>query len=165
MKAIVPRSIFARRRTGLGASGAVMLGTSGVAIVEFALVAPILFMLSMAGWDLGNIFYQQERLSSAVEAGVEYGVQSSVTSIDYAGMINAARADADDPTDSLDIAAQQVCMCSGGTTVSCATGFCSGAMPSVYLQVTASETYHALIDYPGLGQLIPLSSRATLRYQ
>lgn len=141
------------------------LGTAGVAVIEFALVLPFLALLTAAAWDLGNVFHQEERLASAAEAGVDYGIQNSATSTDYTGMISAARADADDPNDALDIAAQQVCLCSGGTTVNCSTGYCSGALPNVYLQVTVSENYPTIIPYPGIGSTIFLSRQAMLRYQ
>lgn len=154
------------RRFFFARGGRRKLGTAGVAAIEFALVVPMLGLLSTTGWDVGNVFYQQERLESAAFAGAAYGIQDSATSTDYAGMVAAARADANDTSGALTITAQEVCRCSDGTTVGCSTGFCSnGALPHIYVQVRASETYTALVNYPVLGQKIALSGQATLRYQ
>ncbi|HLI13336.1 MAG TPA: TadE/TadG family type IV pilus assembly protein [Alphaproteobacteria bacterium] len=141
------------------------LGEGGTAIVELALVAPVLTLLMCGTWDFGNALFQAERLQSAAKAGAQYGIQSPTTATDYAGMISAARNDASDTSNSLTVTAAQVCQCPGGTAVSC-SGTCAGnAAPNIYVQVKVSESYSTLFSYPFIGNPLSLSSQVMMRSQ
>jgi len=140
------------------------LGTKGTAAIELALLAPMLASLATGGWDFGNALLQQERLASAARAGAQFAVASFANSTNYAGMIQAARSDAGDTTNSLTVTAQTVCKCPTGGTISCSGGTCAGnAAAYSYAQVVVSEPYTMSVSYPGIGSSLQLSRQAMLR--
>jgi Flp pilus assembly protein TadG len=140
------------------------LGIKGTAALELALLAPLLASLATGGWDFGNALLQQERLASAARAGAQYAVASMTNSTNYAGMIQAARNDAGDTANALQVTAQKVCTCPAGGAVSCSGGTCAGnAAPYSYAQVIVSEPYTLMVSYPGIGSSLQLSGKALLR--
>ena len=60
------------------------------------------------------------------------------------------------------ITTQQECTCvSGNPPAGCGAGACP--RPIVYVQVTATETYPSLFNYPGIPNSMTLSSTVTMR--
>jgi Flp pilus assembly protein TadG len=144
--------------------GAAWLGTRGSAAVEMALVAPILLLLMGGGWDFGNALYQAERMASAARAGAQYGIQSSTKATDFAGMTQAARNDASDTGNSLNITASETCSCPNGGAVAC-NGTCNGTSPDVYVQARVATTYTTVFPYPFVTNPIPIASQVAMRVQ
>ena len=143
------------------------LGDRGVAMLELALLAPVLLLLMSGIWDFGNALFQAERLQSAAQAGAEYGVQTATTAANLTGIVQAARNDANDTTNSLTITAVQTCRCPGSTSaVSCSSStVCSGSPPNAYIQVTVARNYTTMFTYPFVGNPISISRQAMIRYQ
>ncbi|HEV3234940.1 MAG TPA: TadE/TadG family type IV pilus assembly protein [Candidatus Dormibacteraeota bacterium] len=61
--------------------GAVHCGASGQALVEFALILPILTALSVGVADTGRAFYYQEAVDNAARQAARYAVQTTQQSI------------------------------------------------------------------------------------
>jgi len=137
----------------------------GTASIELALLAPALVYLMTAGWDFGNALYQQERLVSAARAGAQFGIQSTADSTNYTGMVQAARNDANDTTNSLTVTAQESCICPSGGAISCSSTCSGNVAPWAYDKVTASESYSTFGRYPFVADPIPLTAAAMLRFQ
>ena len=142
------------------------LGNEGLAAIELAFVTPFLVLLMTGGWDLGNTIYQAERLANAARAGTQYGLTTN-NNANYAGMVQAARNDANDPNNALNVTATQVCTCPGGTPTAAACGAnCSGnASQLVYVQVTVIENYATMFTYPFVSNPVSLTSVVMLRFQ
>jgi Flp pilus assembly protein TadG len=79
-----------RRRRGLGHGGA----RSGLAALEFALMAPVLSALFIGTVDASQLFMAQLKLSAAVGAGADYAMAnaSQVSSTGGAGVASAVAA-------------------------------------------------------------------------
>jgi Flp pilus assembly protein TadG len=142
-----------------------LLGDSGNAVIEFALVAPILMALFTGVWDFGNCFLQSQRLASAARAGAQYGIQAPANATDFPGMVQAARNDANDTAAALTINASQLCFCPNGVAVAC-TGSCAGIpQPYFYVKLVVSESYTTTFDYPFITNPLSLSTQIMLRQQ
>src|SRR5208283_1404324 len=91
----------------------------GSVLVECALLVPVLLILMFGMVDLSRVFLTAITVTSAAQAGAEYGSSSSSAFTDYTGMQNAAAHDAAQLS-SFTATASQYCSCSaGGTSVSC----------------------------------------------
>jgi Flp pilus assembly protein TadG len=62
----------------------------GQALVEFALVAPIFFLLLLAVIEAGRFIYHYEMLNNATRAGVRYAIIHGANSADPTGPPNDA---------------------------------------------------------------------------
>src|ERR1700722_3248322 len=84
----------------------------GQALVETALVFPILILLLLGAAELARVAYASIEAANAARAGVAYGSQNLGTSADTTGIQNAASTDAGDLSATL-------------TTTATVTGPCS----------------------------------------
>ncbi len=68
----------------------------GQSLVEFAIILPVLLMLTVVIFDLGRVVYYYSALHNAAREGVRYGAatplkQPFVITVDVNGMKNAAK--------------------------------------------------------------------------
>lgn len=136
----------------------------GTALVELALVTPLLCLLLCGSIDLGRIFYASIEVANAAHAGAAYGARTVSLANDTAGMKTAALNDAPDYS-SITAVGSYVCECPASTiNVSCATGgsICGGA-PTILVTVTTSMQVHPMIPWPGVPNPVTLNSSATIR--
>ena len=102
------------RVTTLVASFRSLLGSRrGNVAIEFAFIAPILILLTLAAVKLGRLGSEWTRVKHAANAGTQFGVQDQANAANAQGMIDAARLDADDTTNELAITARRYCRCPG----------------------------------------------------
>jgi Flp pilus assembly protein TadG len=155
----------------------------GQAIVELALVLPILLALTLGGIEMGRYAYIGILIGNAARAGAAYGAQSNVQSVDTNGITNAARYDFAGTTSSstiktngqlytsLTITSAVTCGCDSAgtiTTAGCTTatnptaGSCATGRWVVKLSVTASGSFNSLFSYPGVPNPFVISRTATL---
>ena len=66
----------------------------GTALLELALVWPLLSLVLLGVIDFGRIFYASIEVTNAAHAGVQYGARSLTLANDTAGMQSAAINDA-----------------------------------------------------------------------
>lgn len=133
----------------------------GAALVETALLMPVMLLLLVGAVDLGRAYYVAVEVASAAHAGAVYGVQNAT---DTAGMESAASLDAPD-INGLTPVASYGCECSDGTSAvaDCAyTPSCSYNYVN-YVSVTVTATYAPLVSYPGVPGSLNLSSTARMR--
>jgi Flp pilus assembly protein TadG len=137
----------------------------GVAGIELALATPMLLLMLTGGFDSGRAIYEQNRLASAAQAGVQYAVQSQSNWTNTTAIVAEARADAGDTSNSLSIAASQ-CTCPTGAALCSASATCTGSTVSgTYVKVTVAESYATLVTYPFMSNPLNLSSQAIIRVQ
>jgi len=132
---------------------------SGVALVEFAVVLPMLAILLMGIIDFGRYMYDSILAANAARAGVEYGAQNQVTAADSAGQEAAALADAQNLPGLSATPKAPFCM-AGGAVVLCGT---SGA--SYYVEVTTTGTWSPIVKWPGLPATVTVNGSATMRVE
>lgn len=130
----------------------------GNAIVEFAVLAPVLILLTLGTVELGRYAYFAILVSNAAQAGASYGSLNSDTAQDATGMANAIAADAS-PNPIAKVTANPapaaIYGCYDTSTASLAAPFpattpCSGSTqtPVPYVKVTATGTLKPLFHLP-----------------
>lgn len=135
----------------------------GASIVEVALMTPFLLLLLIGVIDFGRAFYDSIELENAARAGAQYG---AINPTDTAGMVTAAKNDANIDIPSIAATATYGCMCSDGTSssASCAsTPSCSSSTRQVnYVTVNTTYTYTTFLPWPGVPSSFALTGNATL---
>ncbi|WP_290496099.1 TadE/TadG family type IV pilus assembly protein [Hyphomonas sp. UBA4494] len=121
--------------------------TFGGAGVEFAIAAPILLLVVLSMMDYGLAFSRQMNLDQSVRAGAEFAMggvddTSKIEDLVIAAATGYSRDEIQDVGEDAPTAeVTEVCRCPGsGVEVSC-TASCSGASPSRFYSITASEEY------------------------
>jgi len=140
----------------------------------------MLLLLLLGVIEIGRYAYIAILIGNAAHAGAFYGAQSHLQSIDTPGIAKAADYDFagsgttgtnGQAVGTLTITSNVSCGCdSGGTTTSagCTTttnptaGSCTTGNWVVVVNVTASGTFNALFNYPGIPSSIALSRTASL---
>jgi Flp pilus assembly protein TadG len=130
----------------------------GNAIVEFAILAPILILLTLGTIELGRYAYFAILVSNAAQAGADYGSQDIGTAYDATGIANAIAADASpNPIASVTAnpAPEALYGCYDTTNASLAVAPTPGATPCSgtetpvpYVIVSAQGTLKPLFDLP-----------------
>ena len=139
----------------------------GAAIVELALVAPFLILLTIGIIDIGRFAHESITIGNAARAGAEFGAYSSVNSTNAPAIASAAQADATDvsllPTD---VSSTMYCSCGAtpGTTVTTCnpTPTCASSDHlDSFVSVTVTKSFSSLINYPGIASTLTLTKTAT----
>jgi Flp pilus assembly protein TadG len=133
---------------------------SGNAMIEAALVTPMLFLMLSGVIDFGRAFYYTDVAAGGARAGAQYGIISSANFANYAGMEAAARTDAQGVPD-FTVTASSFCQDSGGTTVNCTTN----PNAEAYVKVVTHITYPLLMPWPGVPNPLNIGGIAVLRAQ
>ena len=133
--------------------------------LEFALLLPVLVFTMIGLWDFARVVAEDGRVSSAAMAGVHYGIQSAAHAGDTAGVTQAVRDDANDPTASLNVIAERFCSCPEGGTVPCNTLCATIGKPIMYVRVQVSETFRTMVTYPFVANPMPISREAQMRVE
>jgi Flp pilus assembly protein TadG len=134
----------------------------GGAMLELAVVLPVLMLIAIGVMDYGRVYYTSVAVSNAARAGAEWGAIDSGHQANSTAIQNFAKLDGVD-AGTITVTSQQICKC-GSTTVGC-TSTCSGLAPNVWIEVTASKSVPMLLKYPGLATTISVSRTATFRLQ
>lgn len=145
---------------------------SGQALVEVALVTPLLLLLAIGVIELGRYAYIAILVGNAARAGAAYGGQSLRQSADGPGIEQAADNDFQNNgqnVSNLTVTSNPSCGCdSGGTMTSevCdgkTAGSCSAGHWVVMVTVEAKGTFNSLFSYPGIPRSITVDRTATVR--
>lgn len=135
----------------------------GTALVEFALMSPLLLLLLAGVVDYGMALRTATEVAAAARAGAQYGSRSVVKAADVSG-IRAAALNAAPSIRNLTISAVRSCQCPGGGSVSC-SGTCPGGRIVVYTQVTAQANASNIFRYSGLSFAGTTSTQIRMRAQ
>src|SRR6185437_14527222 len=121
----------------------------GQALVEFAVLLPLLLLLLLGVEETGRLAYTAIVARGAAHAGALYGAQSSITAADYNGMAAAARADAPSGF-AMTAAASHVCTCGDGSAApNCALSDCGAGRLIVYAKVDTTATFTPVCGFLG----------------
>jgi Flp pilus assembly protein TadG len=140
----------------------------GSALVELAVVLPLLVALLIGGADFARVFYASIELENAARAGAQFGAQNTTNST--TAMETVTLASAPNLT-GVTAAASRLCQCANDSAVYSATTpanncsySCTGGTRLVNLvTVTASKSFTTLVAYPGIPSSLNLSRSATMR--
>jgi Flp pilus assembly protein TadG len=139
----------------------------GTALVEFAIVVPIMALLLMGLVEMGRYAAFDVRVGNAARAGVQYATQAKEYTVQTAN-IQAAACDDAGMTCGTGPGQLQVtptgptCTYSDGSSDS-SCNVKSGVVRYMYMSVTATGTFNSLFNYPGLPGSMQLSATAKMQ--
>lgn len=150
-------------------------GNAGGAMLEFAVLIPVVGLILVGAADFGRSFYHSVTLSNAAETGAFYGAQNVILSGHYEEAAQAARNDARD-VGTISASADRFCACGpapapgdpwpSGAIVSCTTGTCPGyGAPRVYARCQVQKTFNTLVNWPGAPDLFSVRRDVYMRVQ
>jgi len=140
---------------------------AGQALVQFALLVPVLVLIFLGTVALGQLCYCVIEASSAARAAAEYGSQSPVAAADTAGMLQAAQQDAPQLTN-LTASSKYFEQCpdgSGlctGTACGAAPPSCTGGRVLIFVQVNTTASYTPMVSFPGRPSSITVKGQAIM---
>lgn len=141
----------------------------GAALVELALLLPLLLVLVLGAVDYARLAVTGVAMSAAVRAGAQWGAQNTAESGNTARIKAVTIADFGTRYGVLstsDVTVSVDCRCPSGTTVNCKTGTCAGyGTPPAYVSVSASKTVNFFIWAPGFGRSATTSRTAIIRVE
>ncbi len=143
---------FRRNRDPLG-------NDSGQAMVEAALVIPLLALILIGMAELGRAAYAAIQVSNAAKAGVQYGTQNGSAAADAIGIINAAASDAANLT-GLTTTSSVSCVCSDGSASTCQPTDCANSHIESILTVNTQANFDPIFHIPGLPATFTLRGQA-----
>jgi len=137
---------------------------SGQAVLEVALVTPLLLLLAVGIIEIGRYAYYSILVADAARAGAQYGAQNLATAADTAGIRAAAENDGQNLA-ALNVTVQHECGCTGSSIGGAcpATACASPNHALVYVKVTVTGTFNSLFKYPGIPQSIDCDSTELMR--
>src|SRR6266404_1772624 len=160
----------------------------GVAMIEFAVVMPVLVLLLLPVVDLGMGFYVKTQVMTAAEAGAQWAfANSSWNSTNVTSAVNSATSlsgitfsSSTSPTTAMTPRLQ--CGCTDGTTITllatdpATPGLCntnhvtypacpSTQWPGAYVTVKVQKNYTPLFGYWIFGGTAALTASSTVRIQ
>ena len=133
----------------------------GSSMVEFALSAPLLLLLTAGVLNYGLALRMGISVAEAARAGAQYGSASVANAADQAG-IQSASQNAAPNLSGLTVTPVLSCKCGNGAAVSC-SGSCATGAVEMYVEVTARATALNAFSYPALGFSGAVSSKAVMR--
>ena len=138
----------------------------GTALTEFAIMVPIMFLLTMGAADFSRMFYTALSVAHSADVSSQYGSQTLGNSVDYLKMRTLGGLDAFE-TQGTTVTAVHFCVCvAGGAETSCALDTCGGQPPRVYVKTTVRNTFTAIGVYPGIsGKTVEIARAAYKRVQ
>jgi Flp pilus assembly protein TadG len=137
---------------------------SGQALLEVALITPLLLLLAVGIIEIGRYAYYSILVADAARAGAQYGAQNLATAADTAGIRTAAENDGQNLS-ALHVTVHHECGCTGSSigTGCPATACASPNHALVYVKVTVTGTFNSLFKYPGIPQSIDCDSTELMR--
>ena len=117
---------------------------AGLAVLEFALVAPVLFVALLSMMDIGRAVGERMGVDAALRTGAQVAmsdpgadaVRAAIAAVDEAGGPSAARS-------ALAIDVQRFCACPGASDVSvaCSTTCAGPAATEIFYSLKADTTF------------------------
>lgn len=137
---------------------------AGNVTIEFGFVILFMATLAVGAYDFGNLGYQKIAITNAARAGSQYGVQDMSTAEDTAGMVQAARDDANDAANELTINARNYYYCPGEGEVADESVVCADdSFSYLYVEVTVEDQIDLLFPYPFVSSPQTVASTNTMR--
>lgn len=150
---------------------------AGSALVEFALMLPLLILLCMATTDFGRLFYHAIAVANAGSTGSHFGAQDTAQATQSTRIENLSVADAND-IPGVSASATFFCQCPDDpvteadetSTVSCTLAAdetaCGGyGFPRVVVRNQVRQTFRTLGPWPGIPEITPVEGRVFIRAQ
>jgi Flp pilus assembly protein TadG len=139
-------------------------GERGNALIEFALCAVIMLLLTVGVTDFARLFAAADMAASAASAGAQYGALSPAHWSDYTGMQSAALNDAGNAS-GVTATGSNTCYCYTGTSVDCPADCSGGGSAMTYITVKVTVPFTPLFPYPWMPSVTSMSTSNSVRVQ
>jgi len=139
----------------------------GANMVEFAIMTPVLLMLTIGATDFARVFIQSHAVAGGSNSGVVFGARRNVDSVNYTEMETRALNDVAG-AEGATATASQFCDCpqNPGVAVSCLNGSCPNyGKPRVYVKTVVTKNFSTFAKYPGIPKNVPVQSSGYMRVQ
>ena len=140
-------------------------GTSGAAMAELVILAPLLLLVMLGLVEAGRAGDLAVTVASAARAGVQYGSQTTASAADTTGMQTAATNDANNPN--VTAVASKYCQCEDLSASVCGqAGACSANHQNTYVKVIVTGTESSVINYaplPAALRAVSITTTAIMR--
>jgi Flp pilus assembly protein TadG len=132
---------------------------NGNAIVEFALIAPVLMIMILGLVDAGRAIGANSRLGNGVTAALRYALSDpyATTAITQAAMSGSRYADGE-----ATVNVARIYECPDGTVIS-ASDTCAAGFKRIFVQVNMTRTQATVFSYPIIGDQITVSRTGSLQ--
>jgi len=139
--------------------GRVRKNEDGNAVVEFALIVPVLLIMTLGLVDAGRAIGANVRLGNGVTAGLRYALSDSyaATEIRTAALTASRYADGE-----VTLAVARFCECPDGTAIVC-TNTCAAGFKRIFVSVDMTRSQPTVFSYPILGDSITVSRTGSLQ--
>lgn len=149
----------------------------GASMVEFAVIFPLLLMMTLGTVDFGRIFHHAVVVTSAASAGALYGSQNNLYSSDNEGMDDAASQDAATINGEVTASSDRFCDCPDSpasgpedseNVVDCLTGVCVNdgyGIPRLFVRSHVLMNFQTLGPYPGVPSSTAVGRNGFMRVQ
>jgi Flp pilus assembly protein TadG len=152
--------------------------TSGLAAIELAIIAPVLFLCTLCVADLGRYALDKTWVTDAASAGADYAVAHANDSnysptypmgSAFSAAIATAATSAT-PAANISVSSYYGCATSSGVTAStqgatCPSGTSTGGTAGEYVSVTATMSFTALFSAAGIPYPSTIKKTAVVRIQ
>jgi Flp pilus assembly protein TadG len=136
----------------------------GQAIIELALILPVLLLLTLGIIDFGRAAYYYIEVSDATKAAAQYGSQSMADAENTNNITQAAQNSARDIAAGLGVTVAPLqCGCPGAAAGGCPAAGCT--YPIVYLTVNTTYTFTPMFSYPGVPASFNMAGNVTTPVQ
>ncbi len=136
-------------------------GERGQALIETAIVAPVLVTLLIGAADLARVARSSIAVANAAKAGAQYGAQNGFTAQDATGIATAASNEASNLT--VTTTSSYSCVCSDGTASTCLNTDCTTSHMEETLTVKTQASVTPLIHLPLLPSTWNVQGQAVQR--
>ena len=140
----------------------------GAALVEFALVFPVLLLLCMGAADFGRLFFHAVTVVNAAGTAAVFGARDNIDAGNFEGMQQAAVEDAGD-IQGVTAEGTQFCACPDGTAVDCKDILiisCPGyGKPRAYVETDTQQVFEVLGPYPGIPRTTVIGRKVYMRVE
>jgi Flp pilus assembly protein TadG len=131
------------------------------ALIETALVFPILITLLIGAVDLSRVARATIAVTNAARAGAQYGGQDGFTAQDATGIATAASNDSSTLT--IITTSSYACVCSNGSSSTCLNTDCSTSHMEETVTVNTQATVTPAIHLPLLPTTFTVTGQAIQR--
>jgi Flp pilus assembly protein TadG len=129
-------------------------GMAGNALIEFAIIAPLLIVMCVYVADFGFFLFRQTELQHATQTGAQYAIAYGY---DSAKISSAVSNDSNDASFTISTTPNEFCACpESGVVTQIASGACvsgstcpGGAVAGTYVTVSTTATYNTIAPVSG----------------
>ena len=135
----------------------------GVALVELAMILPVLLLLVVGSLDMGSMFVRKMALANAAKAGVQYALVRKPTSGDVTNITRAVTNSLGSSIgDTTSINTELYCLCFSAKQL-CTTE-CADPDISAMIKITVRENYTTpFFNYDWFKPNFPITESATIK--